>query len=240
NNSNNIKTIAFVSTNFYEDLFNTSVLHDILKEENAYNLIIGNIYDLENRDGKLYLYNTPIDAMYRYFPLDWIGYDEELHHIIPTLNKGTSVINPTSTLIPQSKAYLAVMYELIGTGFYSNDEENFIKKYIPYTCLVPDNKLSTDFLVKPYLSREGGGITMSYEEIPEDISDVIFQERVNIAPLVVLRHSTLGSKKHMQFPVIGIYITNDTPAGIFTRIGDFITDSSAIFMPTFIKNTPGV
>ena len=233
-----IKNIAFVSTNFYEDLFNTSILHDILKEEGNYNLIIGNIYDLEVRDDKLYLYNTPTDAMYRYFPLDWIGYDEELQDIIKILNKGTSVINPTSTLIVQSKAYLAVIYELMGKGFYTNTEEDFIKKYIPYTCLVPDNKLSTDFVVKPYLSREGSGIAMSYGDIPEDISDVIFQERVNIMPLQVERHSILGSQKHMQFPVMGIYITNDTPAGIFTRIGDFITDSSAIFMPTFI--TPGV
>ncbi|NKF07342.1 glutathionylspermidine synthase family protein [Clostridium gasigenes] len=236
--TNKIKNIAFVSTNFYEDLFNTSVLHDILKEEGKYNLIIGNIYDLEIRDDKLYLYNTPIDAMYRYFPLDWISYDDDLCNIIPILNKGTSVINPTSTLIIQSKAYLAVIYELIGKGFYSDKEEAFIKKYIPYTCLVPNNNISTDFLVKPYLSREGGGITMSYEDMPEDISDVIFQERVNIAPLQIERHSTLGSKTVMQFPVMGIYITGDTPCGIFTRIGDFITDSSAIFLPTFI--TPGV
>lgn len=230
-----VENIGFVSTNYYEDLFNTSVLHDILKEENKYNLIIGNVYDLEIRNDKLYLYDTPLDAIYRYFPLDWIAYDDELCDIIPILNKGTSVINPTSTLIVQSKAYLAVIYELVGKGFYTSNEEDFIKKYIPYTCLVPDEKISTDFLVKPYLSREGLGITMSYNQLPEDISDVIFQERVNIAPVQIERHSLLESKITNLFPVMGIYITDHTPAGIFTRIGDFITNSSAIFLPTFIK-----
>lgn len=230
-----VTNIAFLSTSYYEDLFTTSILHDILKEEGKYNLIIGNIYDLEVKGDKLFIYNTPIDAMYRYFPLDWISYDDDLHEIIPILDKGTSVINPPSTLITQSKAYLAVIFELLGKGFYTNEEEIFINKYIPYTCLAPNNNISTDFLVKPYLSREGGGITMSYENIPEDISNVIFQERVNIAPVQIERHSATGSKTSIQFPVIGIYITDDKPAGIFTRIGDFITNSSAIFLPTFIK-----
>ncbi|MEG1254243.1 glutathionylspermidine synthase family protein [Clostridium sp.] len=230
-----VKNIGFVSTNYYEDLFNTSILYDILKEEGEYNLVIGNIYDLEIRDDKIFLYNTAIDAMYRYFPLDWISYDDDLCHIIPMVNKSISFINPTHTLITQSKSYLAVIYEFIGKDFYTIEEEEFIKRYIPYTCLVPNNKISTDFLVKPYLEREGGGITMSYECIPEDISNVVFQERVNIAPVQIERHSTLGSKTSIQFPVMGIYITNDTPAGIFTRIGDFITNSSAIFLPTYIR-----
>ncbi|MEG2289798.1 MAG: glutathionylspermidine synthase family protein [Clostridium sp.] len=229
-----VKNIGFVSTNYYEDLFNTSILHDILNEEGEYNLIVGNIYDLEIKDNKIFLYNTAIDAMYRYFPLDWISYDDSLSDIIPLLNKSISLINPTHTLVTQSKGYLAVIYEFIGKGLYTSEEEKFIKEYIPYTCLFPDNNISTDFLVKPYLSREGGGITMSYEEMPEDISDVVFQERVNIAPIQIERHSVLGSKTSMQFPVMGIYITDDKPVGIFTRIGDFITNSSAVFLPTYI------
>ena len=85
--------------------------------------------------------------------------------IIEPLNSGDYLINPGHTLITQSKALFAVIHELIGKGFFSDEDEKFILKYIPYTCLEPDNKLSSDCVVKPYLSREGAGVELSYDGI---------------------------------------------------------------------------
>ncbi|SFB43169.1 glutathionylspermidine synthase family protein [Clostridium frigidicarnis] len=232
----NIKNIGFLSTSYYEDVFTTSILSDICSELQDFNIIVGNIYDLQIENDKVYLYGTELQAIYRHFPLDWISYDEELIDLINLLNRKTFVINPTHTLITQSKAFLAVIYELIGKNFYDSVEEDFIEKHIPYTCLEPNNILSRDCLIKPYLSREGGGIVLSYEGIRKNVDNVIFQDRVNTLPFYMDRYSTIGYKKLFQFPVMGVFIADDEPCGIFTRMGDFITNESAIFISTYVRH----
>ena len=52
---------------------------------------------------------------------------------------------------------------LLEKDFFTDEDEKFILKYIPYTCLELDNKLSSDCVVKPYLSREGAGVEFSYD-----------------------------------------------------------------------------
>jgi glutathionylspermidine synthase len=231
-----IKNIGFLSSSYYEDLYTTKILSDICKDVGDFNVITGNIYDLEVINDKLYIYGTPLDVIYRYFPLDWFEYEEELSPCIDALNKNTFVLNPTHTLIAQSKAIFAVIYELIGKDFYTDDEEAFINKYIPYTCLEPNERLSMDCVVKPYLSREGQGVVLSHEGIEKGIEDVVFQERVNIAPFTINKYSYLKTKKAYGFPVIGVYVAGKKFSGIYTRIGDFVTNTSAKFMSTYIRH----
>lgn len=231
----NIKNVGFVCTSYYEDWYNTAMLLEICKDIDGYDIFLGNIYDLEVRDEKLYLYGNELDAVYRYFPLDWIANEKGLEDVFRVLNKKTFSINPTHTLITQSKAIHCVIHELIDKGFYTKEEEEFILKYIPYSCLEPDEKLSVDCLAKPNLSREGHGIIMSYEGIDKGLEDVIFQERVNTKPFEMVKYDTICSESKFHFPVIGIYITGSKPSGIFTRMGDFVTNESASFITTFIK-----
>ncbi len=230
-----IKNIGFLSSSYYEDLYTTNIVSEFCKELGEYKIITGNIYDLEVKDDKLYLYGTPLDSIYRYFPLDWFEEEEELKPCIKALNKNTFVINPTHTLITQSKAMFAVIYELMGKGFYTPEEEEFIVRYIPYTCLEPNENLSRDCVVKPYLSREGKGVILSYEGIEKTIEDVIFQDRVNISPVEINKYSYLKKEKAYGFPVVGVYVTGMKPSGIYTRIGDFVTNSSAKFMATYMN-----
>ncbi|NSA95134.1 hypothetical protein BCD96_000027 [Clostridium beijerinckii] len=39
-----------------------------------------------------------------------------------------------------------------------------------------------------------------------------------------------------MFPVIGTYITGDIPSGVFTRMGDFITDKNAMCVATYVEH----
>lgn len=232
-----IKNIAVVTSWYYEDIYTSKLIAEILEELGEYNIVFGNIYDLKVIDNKIYLYGEEIQGIYRHYPLDWFYYEEEMRGIIEPLSSGDYLINPGHTLITQSKALFAVIYELIGKGFFSEEEENFILEYIPYTCLEIDNKISSDFVIKPYLSREGAGVELScdreFQQAEED--DVIFQDRVNIRPLYTNVYSTIKEEVKYEFPVIGLYITGDKPAGVFTRMGDFITDKNAIYMYTYIK-----
>ena len=72
-------------------------------------------------------------------------------------------------------------------------------------------------------------------EYIEEQDDIVFQDRVNIKPLYAKVYSTIKEYSKYQFPVIGVYITDDKPSGLFTRMGDFITNKNAIYMSTYIK-----
>lgn len=231
-----VENIAVLTTWYYEDIYNTQIISQILNEFSEYNIIFGNIYDIKIRNNKFYIYGKRIDAIYRYYPLDFFEDDKRMRKFIKKLTKEEYMINPAHTIIMQSKGFFAVLYEMLGKNILSDEEENFIKKYIPYTALEKNKNLSDDFILKPYLSREGIGIKNGYEyEDNKDYSDYIFQDRVSIRPVKVRTYSTIKSKEENLIPIIGAYITGDRFAGIYTRAGSAVTDDTAVFIPTFVR-----
>ncbi len=236
-----VYNIAVVTCWYYEDIYNTGVISDILKELGTYNIIFGNVYDLKSENNDIYLYGQKIDAIYRYYPLDWFYYEEEMRNLIEPLSKGDYLINPGHTIITQSKVISALLYELIGKGVISHEDEEFILKYIPYTTMEKDSTLSPDYLIKPYLGREGQNIRLNYEKRAEskDIEcerEEIYQNRVNIRPFKEKAYSTTGCEEKFMFPIIGAYITGDKFAGIYSRMGNIITDKNAVYITTCICN----
>lgn len=229
-----IKNIAVITSWYYEDIYNTKIVMDILSECGDFNIIFGNIYDMKVKDRKIYLYGNEIDAIYRYYPLDWFYYDEEMRKFLEPLSLEEYLINPGHTLIFQSKAFFAVLYEIIGKGILNSEEEKFIEKYIPYTSLEKDKKLSHDYLAKPYLSREGAGIVSSYEETNEN-EEYIFQDMVNMRPLKMRVYSSIKKEEKFQFPIIGAYVTGEKITGFYTRMGEFITDTTAKYISIYLK-----
>ncbi|NRT89990.1 glutathionylspermidine synthase family protein [Clostridium beijerinckii] len=231
-----VKNIAVVTSWHYEDIYTSNLIAEILKELNEYSVIFGNIYDLKVNNNKIYLYGNEIDTIYRHYPLDWFSYEDEMKKLIEPLSSGQYLINPGHTLITQSKALFAVIYELVRKKFFSHDDEEFILKYIPYTCLEPDKVLSFDHVIKPYLSREGTGVMLNYGEMSKELDNIVFQDRINIKPLYSNIYSTMKEESKYLFPVIGTYITGDIPSGVFTRMGDFITDKNAMCVATYVEH----
>lgn len=232
-----VKNIAVVTCWYYEDIYNTNIIAEILKEFKNYNIIFGNVYDLKVKEDKIYLYNEEIDAIYRYYPLDWFYYDRNMRFLIEPLSKGDYLINPGHTIITQSKVLFAFIYEILGKGIISYEDEQFVLKYIPYTTMEKDKKLSYDYLIKPYLGREGQNIQMNYDESNIEMDDeVIFQDRINIRPIKQKIYSTLKCDECFKFPIIGAYITGDKFSGIYTRMGDIITDKNAVYISTYINS----
>ena len=232
-----IKNIAVVTSWHYEDIYNTNIIVQVLKEYKDYNIIFGNVYDLKTDNEELFLYGKKIDAIYRYYPLDWFYYEEEMRSLIEPLSKRNYMINPGHTLITQSKVFFALIYELMGKGILSNEDEEFVDKYIPYTTLERDKTLSCDYIIKPYLGREGENSVMNYEDDDYEYEkeDFIFQDRQNIRPLYIDLYDIFNKKKEYQFPVIGAYITQNEFAGLYTRMGNIITNKDAIYISTYIK-----
>ncbi len=231
------KNIGIVSTTYYEDWYNTSALFDCIKNL-PYNFVIGEVSGLESRDGKLFLYGNELDAIYRYYPLDWLDSEERFNGIIAALGKYTPSINPPSTLISQSKAFMALIWELEEKGFYTEEEKALIRKYIPRTALSPAKLHTRDFCAKKFFGREGQDIQfgLSGRFHIENPNDYIFQQRVDIQSIELRINTAVKTVVEPVYPVIGTYIIGDKFGGIYTRAGGKITDKWAIYIPTYFKS----
>ncbi|MFL0266632.1 glutathionylspermidine synthase family protein [Candidatus Clostridium radicumherbarum] len=228
-----IKIIGILSGTYYEDWYTANALYKTLKEL-PFEFVLGSIYDCTvSESGKVLLFGKELDAVYRYYPLDWFELDG-MKNIKEAL-KNTLSINPTHTIISQSKAFFAVMYELLVQGFYSEEEIRLIKKYIPKTSLEAEKLGTYDYIVKPLLSREGNGVALACElkEVPDE--NHIYQERVHTLNVDYTVYDNISKTQDLLYPIFGAYVTGTEFAGIYTRLGKFVTENICIYTPVFIE-----
>lgn len=228
-----VENIGFVSCAFSEDWYDTQLVYELLKDF-PYNFISGEISGLETRDGKLCLYGKPLDAVYRYYPLDWLANDPYFEGVTGTFMGSTPSINPPASFIPQSKAFFALMWELAGQGFYSRGEKDLIEKYVPRTTLSAKKMKDIDnYCIKPFFGREGQQITFSFSGEKTEQKNSVFQEWVDSQTLPLKLFTTVYSAQYAACPVVGTYMINSKFGGIYTRAGSRITDRQAVYIPTF-------
>ncbi len=229
-----IKTIGFVSSTYYEDWYHTRHLLALVKEL-PYQMVLGEVSGLRTLEDRLWLYDTPLDAVFRYYPLDWL---EDFPGVLAVLGRGTMSINPVHTYILQSKALLALIWELAEKGYYGQEELQLIRQYLPKTSLTPQGL--GDFVVKPYFSREGQGVVYSEDLRPGQLrelseEDVVFQERVYLQQLGIDLYHGQGKSRVPAFPVLGVFTVGDKAVGIYTRAGAGVTGKEAVYLPAFIR-----
>lgn len=165
------KTIGIFSTCYYEDYYNIDIVFNIVSNiAHKYNIEVlkGNIYNLKVIGDNLYYFNKKIDMIYRYFPLNWFD-RYNLKEVLEWINN-KNCINQPVTMIAQSKALFAVIYEMMNTNFFTDKEKNIVIKYIPYTDLSYKSLKTVDYLCKPIFEREGKGIYRSGELSQRDRS----------------------------------------------------------------------
>lgn len=234
NKLDNVKTIGFLCNTYYEDWYNTLILKNIV-EELGYKTIMGNIYDVYVDHNKLCIYGEKLDTIYRYFPLDWFLHFENREEILKALEENTISLNEPKTFVYQTKVFFALIYELLKTDFYSKEERDFIEKYIPKTVLDPSLLDTIDFCIKPILEREGDGIVYNFENKNIDNELVVYQERVDIQTIDIRRKGLLEKGIFPMYPIIGSYISGNKFCGIYTRVGGIVTNSNAMYIPTYYK-----
>ncbi len=231
-----IRRIGLVTDAYHEDWYNTAFVYDLVKDL-PYDCVLGTIHGLDVQGDQLTLEGKPLDALYRYYPLDWFADTGHFSRMIPALEKGTLSINPPATLISQSKAFFALVWELYRNGFYRPDEAALIETYLPKTALSPKQLNTADYCIKSYFGREGDSVHFSYAGDPGP-GDWVYQERIPVAPVAMAVHGTTGSHTRTLFPVIGSYLTGNRFAGILTRLGGRVTDHWAFYLPTYIETEP--
>lgn len=232
-----VKTIGIVSLAYAEDWYNTQLLYEIIQDCN-YHFVNGEVSGLVEKNGKLLLYDQPLDAVYRYYPLDWFDKDPYYKGIINAFSKGTCSINPPASILSQSKAFFALVWELLKIGFYSKQESQLIEKYLPFTSLDPHDFPNNDYCAKPCFGREGEGVHFSIlnTKKQDDKSDLIYQQRIEIQPVNLQLNYSFGNEKINAYPILGAFVIGDQYGGIYTRAGGIVTDQWAVYVPTYFKD----
>src|SRR5262249_39377247 len=81
-------------------------------------LQIGAIDDVTAGDGGIVLAGRKIDLLFRYYPLDWLA-EPRWAFLVEAAARGTVALLPAAHVpIPQSKAFLALLWELEAQGFF--------------------------------------------------------------------------------------------------------------------------
>jgi glutathionylspermidine synthase len=231
-----VTNIGFLSSTYPDDWSNTDSL---LKCLNNLGDIDISLYDLTNiniENNTLGTYDKTFDAVFRYYPLDWFPSNKYLYKMLKTFNGNSPSINPPSSLISQSKAFMALIWELFDQNYFEPADASLIKKYIPRSALSPKKLKTNDFCAKPYHSREGDGIIFSYGSpgIKFMENEYVFQERIDIKTFDINVHTTLDSKNSILYPIIGTYVAGNSYAGVNTQLGGRVTDRWSIFAPLYV------
>ena len=227
-----IKNIGFLTSTYYEDWYTTMTLYNIVKDL-PYNFIMGSIDDAQVYDNKLHLYGNEIDAVYRYYPLDWFLEDGK-EDFIDAFASNTLSINPPHTFILQSKAIFALIYELAKQGYFTQEERDFIYKYMPESVFSKDHLNANSYVVKPLFGREGDGVYFNSEVDCKFNDSILFQERVYIKAVDLKTYSAIKSSDEIMYPVFGAFVAKDKYCGLYVRAGGLITDRFAVNLPVFI------
>jgi glutathionylspermidine synthase len=197
---------------------------------------IGALADLVLRDGRAWLQGAAVDLVFRYYPLDWLA-DGELAPLLDAAASGdVSMLPPAHCLIPQSKAFLALVWELCRQGFFPAAEAAAIREYVPLTALDPRRLGRRPYVVKPYLEREGHGVRFGSELGPAErrrlgAADVVYQERLALTRLRLPVATAAGWREETRFLVFGVFLAGDAIAGVYTRAGAPVTGREAVFTP---------
>jgi glutathionylspermidine synthase len=198
---------------------------------------LGAIGDVEARDGRAWLHGDPVDLLFRYHPLDWFADEPALMSVLDLSASGRlAMLPPAHAVVPQSKAFLALLWELCRQDFFPAAEAAAVRAHVPFTVLDPSRLGRRPYVVKPYLEREGHGVRFSSELGARErrqvaAAEVVYQERLDLARLRVPVATADGWRDEERVLVFGVFLAGDRVAGAYTRAGAAITGREAVFVP---------
>jgi len=190
------------------------------------------------RGKSAYLRGGRLDLLFRYYPMDWLA-EPRFEALLDLLRGGhLPTLPPPHSLIPQSKAFLALLWQLFGRGFFPPVEAAAIRTHVAFTCLDARELGRSSYVAKPFLEREGLGVRFSSELRARDrrrvsAADVVFQEALEVARCRVPVGTPSGWRNVMSTLVFGVFLAGAEVAGLYTRAGARVTGREAVFVPAF-------
>jgi glutathionylspermidine synthase len=193
------------------------------------------------RRGRAWLRGRPLDLLFRYYPLHWLA-TPRFEPLLALVLAGRLPMLPAAhCLLPQSKAFLALLWELLARGFFPPAEAAAIRRHVPRTTLDPRRLGDARCVIKPYLEHEGLGIVF-----PETLTararrrsrhaDVVYQERLDLARVRLPVGTAGGWRVEERSLVFGVFLAGAQIAGVYTRAGARITGREAVFVSVLLDD----
>jgi len=201
---------------------------------------LGTVDDLAVRGGRVTLDGQPLDLVYRYYPLDWLA-EPRWSSLLSAVADGRIAMLPSpAALIPQSKAFLALLWELREQGFFPPTEAAAVTRHVARTTLDARAFGHHAYVIKPYLEREGRGVRFSGEVSARERrrfldAAVVYQERLDVARARIPVATARGWRRETRHLVFGVFLTGSEIAGVYTRAGARITGREAVYVPTLVR-----
>lgn len=185
------------------------------------------------------LAGRPLDLLFRYYPLHWLAEPRWAPLLDATAEGRIAMLPPAHALVPQSKAFLALCWELEGQGFFPPAEAAAIRRYVARTALGPEG-FAGRYVIKPYLEHEGHGVRFSDEVSPRERrrllqGPVVCQEHVEVMKTPVPVAVGRRGKSEARHLIFGVFLAGSDVAGIYTRAGARITGREAVYVPALIR-----
>jgi len=199
--------------------------------------------DLAVGGGRVRLAGRPLDLLFRYYPLDWLAEPRWAPLLDAADTGGIALLPQMHALVPQSKAFLALLWELEAQGFFPPAEAAAIKRYVALTALGPEPFGRRQYVIKPYLEREGLGVRFSTDIAPRERralveGPVVCQEKLDVARVRLPVATGRGWSRETRHLIFGVFLTGCEVAGIYTRAGARITGREAVFVPALLRALP--
>ncbi|MDM5187886.1 glutathionylspermidine synthase family protein [Bacillus sp. DX4.1] len=194
---------------------------------------------------------VPIDVLYRQtYPIEDLVEDRDPKtgdfvgiELLQLVKEGKLfIINPISSFLLQPKSIQCLIWGLAEAGaFYTNEERQWIKKYMLPTYLEQDTFLGkSSFVQKPSFGREGDTVTIrdkdtnivnqnSYQTYKKELP--VFQKYIKL-PVVSLE--TEKGNEELSY-VFGSFLIAGKPSSIGIRAGEKITGNESYYLPVGIK-----
>lgn len=193
------------------------------------------------RRGRAWLRGRPLDLLFRYYPLHWLA-RPRFGPLLELIRAGRLPMLPAApSLIPQSKAFLALLWELLDRDFFPPAEAASIRRHVPRTALDPQQLGRAPYVIKPYLEHEGLGVVFSRDLTPRARrrvrrADVVYQERLDLTRVRLPVGTTRGWRVEERSLVFGVFLADAQIAGVYTRAGARITRREAVFVPVVLHD----
>jgi glutathionylspermidine synthase len=209
--------------------------------------------DLRVYEDNLYFldgdYLSPVHIMFRHHALEKMAVETEQDgyptgaHVLDLIARGkVGIINPPSAFLCQTKALLALIWNLHESGgFFTDEEHEWIAEYMLPAYF--ENRFIGDsaYVKKPIYGREGGAVTL-YEAdgtiAEQDSSDeyrdqpMIYQKRIELPTINV---QTLNGP-YTGHALWRSFVIGGTPSAVLIRLGNRITGNESFYLPVGLKD----
>lgn len=230
------------ATGYSEDLQHAALVERWL-EDNGHTTVLGSPANLRVEDGQAFVFDTPVDAIFRYYPGEWLG-------DLPNADDWNQaaeflpMMNPLSALASQSKRFYAAFNEHDDIELDDADRallDEFLPGSVYLSTLTPEEVLNNPkrWVLKGAFGRMGDTVRIG-PLMPKDKWKKAVHDAFDVPHIVVAQRrfdtAPLWTTRGMGYATVGVYLVDGEFAGYFSRIdkGPLI-DYDSFHVPTLVE-----